>query len=332
MTQTFQSSLAAEFKQYISLKQALGRRFDAAKSILVGLDRFLYKLGKPSADLTSETFKQWCDTKESVCSNTRLVHMRVVRNFCLYRRRRSSKCFVPDASQFPLSHSPVQPYLFSEQEIARLLSYCGCIFDSARSPLRSAATRIAIILLYTTGMRRGELLHLTLEDYDPSSQRLLIRDSKFHKSRVLPLSGDVATEIEYFLKMHRAIRPPLPSHAPLLWNPYCGGRAYTSTQLTRNLHILLARAGIKKPDGRFPRIHDFRFSFAVNALLRWYRNRVDVQAKLPFLAAYMGHVSILSTYYYLRFIEPLANGASNAFSEHFGALIQAIERRSYSER
>ena len=269
---------------------------------------------------------------ESVCANTRLVHMRVVRNFCLYRRRRSSKCFVPDASQFPLSHSPVQPYLFSEQEIARLLSYCGCIFDSARSPLRSAATRIAIILLYTTGMRRGELLHLTLKDYDASSQRLLIRDSKFHKSRVLPLSGDVATEIEYFLKMHRAIRPPLPSHAPLLWNPYCGGRAYTSTQLTRNLHILLARAGIKKPDGRFPRIHDFRFSFAVNALLRWYRNRVDVQARLPFLAAYMGHVSIISTYYYLRFIEPLAHGASNAFSEHFGALIQAIERRSYSER
>ena len=173
MTQTFQSSLAAEFKQYISLKQALGRRFDTAISILVGLDRFLYKLGKPSADLTSETSKQWCDTKESVCSNTRLVHMRVVRNFCLYRRRRSSKCFVPDASQFPLSHSPVQPYLFSEQEIARLLSYCGCIFNSAPSPLRSAATRIAIILLYTTGMRRGELLHLTLEDYDPSSQRLL---------------------------------------------------------------------------------------------------------------------------------------------------------------
>ena len=79
-TQAFQSSLAAEFVQYISLKQALGRRFETAKSILVGLDRFLYKLGKPSADLTSETFKQWCDTKESVCSNTRLVHMRVVRN------------------------------------------------------------------------------------------------------------------------------------------------------------------------------------------------------------------------------------------------------------
>ncbi|MGA8620985.1 MAG: hypothetical protein WB660_20970 [Candidatus Sulfotelmatobacter sp.] len=83
----------------------------------------------------------------------------------------------------------------------------------------------------------------------------------------------------------------------------------------------MRRAGIKKPDGRHPRIHDFRFSFAVNVLLRWYRNRVDVQAKLPFLAAYMGHVSILSTYYYLRFIEPLAKLASDSFAAQYGALI-----------
>ena len=67
-----------------------------------------------------------------------------------------------------------------------------------------------------------------------------------------------------------------------------------------NLRIPLKAAGVQKPNGHFPRIHDFRFSFAANALVRWYRSGADVQAKLPLLAAYMGHVSILTTYYYLR--------------------------------
>jgi len=86
--------------------------------------------------------------------------------------------------------------------------------------------------------------------------------------------------------------------------------------------MLFNLAGIKRPDGRLPRIHDFRFSFAVNALLRWYRCGFNVQAKLPFLAAYMGHVSVLSTYYYMRWIEPLASVASSLFAAHYGGLIQ----------
>ena len=138
-------------------------------------------------------------------------------------------------------------------------------------------------------------------------------------------------EIEQFLKAHKAVRPPLPADAPLLWTPYCGGRAYSYIRLTKNVQILLDLAGIKKPNGRLPRIHDFRFSFAVNALIRWYRNGADVQAKLPYLTAYMGHVSVLSTYYYLRFIEPLAELASASFGAHYGALIQETDRRACDE-
>jgi len=68
-----------------------------------------------------------------------------------------------------------------------------------------------------------------------------------------------------------------------------------------NVRLLLKMAKVQKPDGRLPRIHDFRHSFAVNAMLRWYRSGVEVQSKLPFLSAYMGHVSIASTHYYLHF-------------------------------
>jgi integrase len=194
--------------------------------------------------------------------------------------------------------------------------------------LRGAATRLAIILLYATGLRRGELLRLSAQDYDVSEQTLLIRSSKFHKSRLLPLPNDIAGEVAQFLKTLRAIRPPLAHDTPLLWNPYCGGRAYSSTQLTKNLQLLFKLTGVGKSNGRLPRIHDFRFSFAVNTLVRWYRNGIDVQAKLPFLAAYMGHVSILSTYYYLSFIEPLRCAASGRFERAYGKLITADPERT----
>lgn len=327
---SFQSSVATAMVQYISLKQALGRCFESQSIILLKLDQFLYKLGTSSADLTEETFRLWCQTMKSVSSNVRLARMHIVRNFCLYRRRTVPACFVPDPTQFPKAHPTAQPYIFSDTEVACLLNHSNFIHGSVRSPLRGAATRLAIVLLYTTGLRRGELLRLTAADYDHSAQTLLIRASKFHKSRLLPLPKDVVMEVEQFLKAHKAVRPPLSVDVPLLWNPYCGGRAYSSIQLTKNIHILLNLAGIKKPDGRLPRIHDFRFSFAVNALIRWYRNGSNVQAKLPYLTAYMGHVSVLSTYYYLRFIEPLAALASASFGAHYGALIQDqdTERRA----
>jgi integrase len=72
-----------------------------------------------------------------------------------------------------------------------------------------------------------------------------------------------------------------------------------------------------------PRLHDFRHTFAIEALLRWYRAEVDITAKLPLLATYMGHVSIVSTEYYLQFIEPLATLASDRFARHCGALVTA---------
>jgi integrase/recombinase XerD len=84
---------------------------------------------------------------------------------------------------------------------------------------------------------------------------------------------------------------------------------------------LLRAAHIKTQTGRLPRVHDFRHTFAVEALLRWYRAGADVNAKLPLLATYMGHVSIVSTEYYLQFVEPLATLTSERFARHCGALV-----------
>jgi integrase len=323
--ESFRSSVATEFRNYISHKQALGYYFEAQSMILLYLDRILCKSGKPSSDITAETFRQWCQSMESSCPTTKLKRMRIVWNFCLYRRRRNPNCFVPDPTQFPKLNQAVQPYIFSDIEISKLLAYSNSIPVSTRSPLRASATRLAVVLLYTTGLRRGELLRLTRADYRPLEQTLTVQPSKFHKMRILPLPDDVASEVETFLEKSKSVYPSLCENSPLIFSPCCGGWVYSTAQLRRNLHMLFNLAGVRKSDGRLPRIHDFRFAFAVNAILRWYRNGVNVQAKLPFLAAYMGHISINSTYYYLRFVEPLASLASSAFAAHYGDLIQGVE-------
>ena len=170
-------------------------------------------------------------------------------------------------------------------------------------------------------MRRGELTRLTVGDYDPPQRTLAIRESKFHKSRLVPLSADTAREIEHLIETRDRRRLPARAETPLLWHrcPPTGG--YSGGSFGQAMRALFRRAGVRTATGHLPRTHDFRHAFAVNALLRWYRAGLDVQAKLPFLAAYMGHVSVVSTAHYLQFVEPLATVASARFADHCGDLV-----------
>ena len=252
--------------------------------------------------------------------------MRVVRNFCLYRRRRESTCFVPDLQSFPANHQPLQPYIFTEAQIARLIQAADRLEPIPLSPLRPQLYRLAIVLLYTTGLRRGELLRLKIGDYDPRQQSLFVRPSKFHKSRHLPLSADTAREIAAYLSIRRRHHLPLSPETPMIWNRSQKGRAYSGGGLGQGLRALFRQAEIRTPEGRLPRPHDIRHSFAVNALLRWDRTGADIRAKLPLLATYMGHVSIVSTERYLHFVDEVAAHASERFNAHYGGVVMPLPK------
>jgi integrase len=155
---------------------------------------------------------------------------------------------------------------------------------------------------------------LTVGDYDPRDQTLLVRESKFHKSRLLPLSSDARRELEVYLLARRQRGFPLDPDSALIWNrSRRGGRPYTGEALRCGVDALFTTVDIRTATGARPRVHDLRHTFAVHALLRWYHRGVNPQAKLPFLSTYMGHVSPVSTAYYLPFVSALAEAASLRF-------------------
>jgi integrase/recombinase XerD len=316
----FTSALAPVLTRYLALQTVLGRGYGTERQFFHSLDGFLTAAGAP--ELTPVVFDQWCQTQAHLKSGIRRAQMRIVRNLCLYRRRTEPDCFVPDLASFPPVHQYAPPYLMSQDEIARLLATASTLESTPAYPLRAHAIRVALILLATAGLRRGELVRLTVGDYDPQERTLLIRVSKFHKSRLLPLSHEAAVALEGYLTARRAYQPATATAAaPLIWWGGARLRHYTGTGFARVFRIVACRAGVRTPAGQPPRVHDLRHSFAVQALLRWYHAGVDVQAKLPFLSTYMGHVSIASTQYYLRFVDPLARAASERFAQHYGALL-----------
>lgn len=315
---TFDSALGPFLERYLALKRALGRAYNSECRVLAHLDRFL---AATRADLTAETFAQWGVAIAHLTPTVRRRWMSVARGVCLYRQRSEPATFVPDADTFPRPHPPRRPYLFSEADITRLLRAADQLCVASTSPLRHETFRLALVLLWTAGLRRREVVRLTVGDYDPVERTLAIHATKFHKSRLVPLSADAAREMATYLVARR--RLPHATHLPLLCNGHGGLRPYTGAGLAQGLRQLFERAEVRTSEGRLPRVHDLRHSFAHAALRRWYDAGVDVQARLPALARYMGHVSIVSTQLYLATFEPVAAAASARFAQHCAPFVDA---------
>lgn len=256
--------------------------------------------------------------------------MLMIQRFCRYRRRTVPDCFIPDSILFPPLSQTVTPHIFSPAEVAQLMGAASRLPRSTQSPLRPEVVRLAVVLLYTTGLRFGELLRLVVGDFDARAGTLLVRNSKFHKSRIVPVGQDVIRELKHYLHLRRQRNLPISSNTPFIWNQSRGGRAYSAWGLQCSLWAALDACNIRTRSGRRPRVHDFRHSCAVNALIRWYRSDADVRTKLPFLAAFLGHISIASTYRYLHFVEPLRALASKRFSDSYGGLVVPFSGREDS--
>jgi integrase/recombinase XerD len=317
-------SSAAALDQWIANwlahQRALGRGYNREEWVLEHLRRFVETI--PSPDLDQSGFDLWCDASRHLSATTRRGQQLIVRKFCLYRQRTEPRCFVPNPLYFVQSCPYRGPVIIEPAHIARLLVVADNLTPTTNSPLLPAVMRFALVVLYTAGLRRGELVRLTLDDVEPRTGVLRIQASKFHKSRLVPLSADAGEELQVYLG--RRLAPPFGTGrgAPLLcWGPR-GDRRYTGGGMGEAIIRLFVAANVVDHEGRRPRVHDVRHNFAIQALIRWYRSGVDTQSHLPRLAMYMGHVSIVSTAHYLHFVPTMRELASDRFEAAFGHLVE----------
>ena len=305
---------------WLTHQRALGRSYNEAQWVLGHLRRFIGSTG--AVDLEQHGFDLWCESFHHLSATTRRGRQRIVRKFCLFRKRTEPGCFVPDPLYFVRLCPYRQPVIIEPAQVARMLQVADRLAPMTNSPLLPAVMRIAVIILYTAGLRRGELVRLTLDDADPRSGLLRIRASKFHKSRLVPLSVDATEALRDYLRQRLAEPFDAVSSRPLLCCGSRGHHGYSGGGLGQAINRLFVAADVHDSNGRRPHVHDIRHSFGVEALMRWFRDGSDVQSNLPRLAMFMGHVSIVSTAHYLHFIPAVRELASDRFERAFGGVVE----------
>ncbi len=180
--------------------------------------------------------------------------------------------------------------------------------------LRGPTYQTLLGLLYSTGLRIGEAMALNLADFHRDDIRLYIAQGKFHKARWVPLSTSTAGTLSRYVDLRRQTRPCSPD-SPLFLNQR--GRRLHHCTVDQCFHDLLKQCGIAQTSRTGPRLHDLRHTFAVHRLLAWYRDGKDINARLAWLATYMGHVNIRSTQVYLHPTAELLEQVNRRFHQHY---------------
>jgi len=188
-------------------------------------------------------------------------------------------------------------------------------YPSPRAPLRPMSAHLMLLLAYCAGLRRSELARLDLGDVDLRSGTITIRETKFFKTRILPLPDTVMAELRAYIDARRRAGAPQDPQSGLFWQTQGNGR-YGSAAIAWLIVDILRRAELKPGIGTGrtgPRLHDLRHSMVVNRMLQWYRSGINPQDRLPFLATYLGHRDINSTLIYITVTQDLMQEASERF-------------------
>jgi integrase len=286
------SPLSDALADYLSIRRALGYKLQRTGQLLTDFVDHAERAG--AQHITLELALTWATRPGGADRrNWHAARLSAIRGFARYLATLDPATQIPPADVLPGRSRRAVPYLYSDAEIAAMMAAANGI----RPPLRAATYATLIGLLAATGMRIGETIALDRDDVDPNAGLLVVRDSKFGKSRELPLHP---TTVDALVAYGRLRDRLCPAPASAAWFVSTAGTRliYANAHLT--FHRLTEKAGLTTRSQRCrPRPHDLRHTFAVTTLLNWYRDGGDVHARLPLLSTYLGHADPGQTYWYL---------------------------------
>lgn len=323
----FGSHLGPVMREYISLMRAAGFRYGDYENRLLALDRFLQQQPDAANQPFAVLVQQWAQDAPRL--ELRLARVRVGRVVARALQRKDPSVMTPRLDRQlvrEVRRRQRRPHIFSSEEIQALFR-SALAFPSPLAPLRPRSLHAMLVLAYCAGLRLGEIVRLKMSDVQIEEGVIEIRETKFFKTRRLPLSQSAVAALRAYMKAREQAGGPSDDNSALFWHQQdrCG---YSRMTVEGLLARVLRNAGLKppRPSGRVgPRIHDLRHTFVVHRMTEWYRAGVNPEPLLPYLATYLGHKDIHSTLVYLTITQELLQHANERFRSLGAPLLRSKE-------
>lgn len=305
------SPLRQALADYLTIRRATGYKFERPERLLTQFIDYLEKA--QATTVTTEHALAWAMLPAGERRSWWAARLTVVRGFAAYLATIDPAAEVPPADLLGSRRRRVTPYLYCEADITALLAATADI----RSPLRAVTSRTLLGLLAVTGLRVTEAVRLDRGDLDAQLELLVVRYGKLGKSRQLSLHPTTVQALSGYLAQRDRLHPQ--PDTPAMFISTAGTRL-CYPNVSETFRQLADRAGLRPRSASCrPRLHDLRHTFAVNTMLDAYRSGVDVQARLPLLSTYLGHVDPEATYWYLSAAPELLALAGQRLEDNLGS-------------
>ena len=302
---TFNSLNASHFTDFINLKRSLGYKYITQEWTLLTFDQFLLASDQSCIRLTKETVEAWSLKRHNESDLTRYCRIVCIIQFLSYLRNCGIAAPIPLLPKYP--KSTFIPYIYSYEEIAAIFHACDQLVLGCKD-MRSSLFAMPCLLrvLYATGIRIGEALSLKNEDVSIVEKHLTLKGTKNTKDRLVPFTGTLAAVCADYLQ-HRNTLPLMGVNGP--GKPFfisLIGSPCSSLNIERWFRRVLIKAKIPlNSNGKGPRVHDVRHSFACHCFTKLANDGMDLYCSWPYLSTYLGHQSLRATEQYIRLTEQL---------------------------
>ena len=302
------STLRISLYDYLQLRRSLGYKLERTGQVLADFVGYVESSG--IEHIQTDIALSWALLAPNPDSQWRADRLGMVRNFARYLHAIDPRHEIPPTGLIPKGRGRPAPHLYSQAEVRALMSASRKL----RSPLQAATLEVVIGLLAVSGLRVGEVIRLNNNDVDFCGAILTVRFSKGGKSRVVPLQKSTVDALRSYVVVRDRWFPEARSESFFVSSI---GRCLDSSSLGAVFRTVLSLAGLptRTAQGK-PRLRDFRHSFAVQTLLEWYMDEIEVASRLPILSTYLGHVSPTSTYWYLSASPELLAAAVQRLTRH----------------
>ncbi len=304
------SGLQAHVDDYLRLRRALGFKLKEEERLLGQLVDYLEAASAET--VTSELAIRWARLPVGVHPNQWAKRLRIARGFAAYLQTIDPRTEIPPCDVFPTRRQRATPYLFSQQDICRLLEEARRL----RHPMRAASYEALFGLLAVSGMRIGEAIALERQDVDLDAGLITIRKAKGDRARLVPLHPTATEALRRYASVRDRLCPRPRSRAFFLSS---AGTPVLAVGLRATFREITTRIGIRTKEVR-PRIHDLRHRFAVQTLIDWQRLDVNIDEQITTLSTYLGHISPADRYWYLSASPELMALAAERVHDRFGGI------------